>query len=584
MRFSRTRTRTKDEEISLGPEDVLLVTGGGKGIAAECALAFARETGVKLAFVGRSDPKLDKELANNFARIAAAGVRSSYVRADVTDAAAVRAAVAEIERKLGPVTAVLHGAGVNTPQLIGALDETAFRRTVLPKVSGAEKCLDGGGGKKIEAAGHVRLDHRAHRLAGRGGLRDGERMARGGDAVNFRPTIPGAAVSRSNGRCGRASGMGERLGRMEMLAQQGITPITVDAGVRIFCESCGVRPSRAQQFPKATPRNVSSDSSNADVAAPEDGRTPQPTSLVVTGRFGELPTLKMIEPELPLLRFLERKRVFYPGVELVVDVEVSLSTDPYLADHAVQKQPLLPAVMGLEAMAQTAMALAGRRKCRFSRTWNFLRPMAVPEQNKLTIRLAALHRENGAVEVCLRSEETDFQVDHFRAVCRFAENAVQTSKSAVSRISKSARLENVEPHPPDERFADLEIGDTAGLETCATSVSIALDPQTDLYGRILFHRGRFQRLRGYRFVERQGVRGGNRGGRRRGLVRSVSAGRICPRQSGGARCGIARDSSVHSASQNFADRDRAPRRFSPRPGRAFCPRQGAAARRRQFHF
>ena len=31
----------------LGPADVLLVTGGGKGIAAECALALARDTGVR---------------------------------------------------------------------------------------------------------------------------------------------------------------------------------------------------------------------------------------------------------------------------------------------------------------------------------------------------------------------------------------------------------------------------------------------------------------------------------------------------------------------------------------------------------
>ena len=138
----KSRTRPKNEgEFPLGSEDVLLVTGGGKGIAAECALAFARETGVKLALLGRSDPKSDKELANNLARIAAGGVRSSYVRADVTDAKAVRAAVAEMERKLGPVTAILHGAGVNTPQLIGALDEAAFRRTVLPKISGVKNIL-----------------------------------------------------------------------------------------------------------------------------------------------------------------------------------------------------------------------------------------------------------------------------------------------------------------------------------------------------------------------------------------------------------------------------------------------------------
>ena len=121
--------------------------------------------------------------------------------------------------------------------------------------------------------------------------------------------------------------MGERLGRIESLLQQGIAPITVDVGVRTFCDLL---------------------------------RQPQAaTALVVAGRFGEPPTLKMAEPELPLQRFLERKRIYYPGVELVVDAELSLPTDPYLADHAVQKQPLLPAVLGLEAMAQAAMALAG---------------------------------------------------------------------------------------------------------------------------------------------------------------------------------------------------------------------------------
>ena len=128
----------------------------------------------------------------------------------------------------------------------------------------------------------------------------------------------------------------------------------------------------------------------------------------------------MLEPELPLRRFLERKRVFYPGVELVVDAELSLRADPYLADHVVQKQPLLPAVLGLEAMAQAAMALAGSTDMPVFENVEFPRPVAVSDEAALTIRLAALRRENGCIEVCLRSEETDFQVDHFRAICRFA--------------------------------------------------------------------------------------------------------------------------------------------------------------------
>ncbi|HTV41611.1 MAG TPA: hypothetical protein VMF08_13600 [Candidatus Sulfotelmatobacter sp.] len=49
---------------------------------------------------------------------------------------------------------------------------------------------------------------------------------------------------------------------------------------------------------------------------------------------------------------------------------------------------------------------------------------------------------------------------------RATQPVAQTSKSAVSQVSKPAgraALYNV------VRLADLEIGDTAGLETCATS-------------------------------------------------------------------------------------------------------------------
>lgn len=423
-------------EFSVGPEDVLLVTGGGKGIAAECALALARETGVKLALVGRSDPKSDKELAENFARFAAAGVRSSYVRADVTDAKAVRAAVAEVERSLGPARAVLHGAGVNTPQLIGALDEADFRRTVDPKISGLQNILAAVNARKL------RLLVTFGSVIARTGLPGEADYATANEWLaalteDFRARHPRCRCLTLEWSVWSGAGMGERLGRLETLMQQGVTPITLDEGVRTFCELL---------------------------------RSPPPAvSLVVTGRFGEPPTLKMSEPELPLRRFLERKRVFYPGVELVADAELSLHTDPYLADHVVQKQPLLPGVLGLEAMAQTAMALAGSADVPVFENVEFVRPVSVPDQATLTIRLAALRTGNGRVEVCLRSEETDFQVDHFRAVCRFG----RPDETPVPRLALS----------PFE------------------SEPLPLDPPSDLYGRILFHCGRFCRLRGYRLLK-----------------------------------------------------------------------------------
>src|SRR5262249_31479571 len=142
-------------------------------------------------------------------------------------------------------------------------------------------------------------------------------------------------------------GMGERLGRMESLIQNGVMPIPPEMGVRILLELVQ--------------------------------RRGLPSTVVVTGRFGEPSTLKFAQPELPLRRFLERGRVFYPGVELVVDAELSAAADPYLEEHVVQKQKLLPAVLGLEAMAQLAMTLADAVEPPAFERVELTRPVAVPD-------------------------------------------------------------------------------------------------------------------------------------------------------------------------------------------------------------
>src|SRR6185295_14101988 len=188
-------------------------------------------------------------------------------------------------------------------------------------------------------------------------------------------------------------------------------------------------------------------------------------SIVATGRFGDPPTLEVERPELPLLRYLEKPRVYVPGIELVVDAEVSADTDPHLADHVFRGEPLFAAVLGLEAMAQAAMALAETDEIPVFENVVFSRPIAVPPGRSTTLRVAALLRDSGSVEVALRDASTGFAADHFRAVCRFGE-----ARDATPRLLAT-------PKPLDGK--------------------VALDPQ-DLYGRLLFHRGRFRRIQGYR--------------------------------------------------------------------------------------
>lgn len=422
--------------LPLGPEDLLLVTGGGKGIGAECALDLARTTGARLLLLGRSAPESDAELAANLERMRAAGVTALYAAADVTDASAVRAAVTRAEAALGRVTAVLHAAGRNEPRLLAALDEAAFRQTLAPKVKGLENVL-----AAIDPA-RLRLLIGFGSIIGRAGLRGEADYATANEWLGLRVERfarehPGCRGLTLEWSVWAGVGMGERLGTLEGLIRQGITPIPPGAGVE------ALRALLARDLPHA--------------------------SVVVAGRFGDPPTVEVERPELPLLRYLEKPRVFVPGVELVVDTRVSADTDPHLADHVLRGEPLFAAVLGLEAMAQAVQALLGRRDLPVFENVELKRPIAVPPGRSTTLRIAALVREPGLVEVVVRDASTGFQADHFRAVCRFAERTGDNG----------ARL-------------------ASGLAG-ASGFPIALDPG-DLYGGILFHTGRFRRLQEYRHL------------------------------------------------------------------------------------
>src|SRR5579864_6820668 len=108
---------------ALGTDDLLLVTGGGKGITAESALALAHAAGCRLALLGRSRPELDEELGNNLKRFRNANVKFEYFSVDLTDEKAASEAIQRIQSNLGTVTAVLHGAGVNNPKPLAEIME-----------------------------------------------------------------------------------------------------------------------------------------------------------------------------------------------------------------------------------------------------------------------------------------------------------------------------------------------------------------------------------------------------------------------------------------------------------------------------
>ncbi|GAB3885190.1 hypothetical protein GCM10029964_047450 [Kibdelosporangium lantanae] len=415
----------------LSQDDVLLVTGGGKGITAECALAIAQDSGARLALVGRADPAEDTELAANLARMDAAGVHVRYERADVTSAEQIRTAVGKLTAELGPVTAVLHGAGRNEPNALANLTPEAFDRTLAPKITGLRNVL-----AAIDPD-QVKLLITFGSIIGRAGLRGEAHYATANDwmtelTVDFQREHPDARALALEWSVWSGAGMGERLGVVEALVRDGITPISVDNGIALL-------------------RQVLADPSLGPV-------------LVVSGRAAGLPTLPLERRELPLLRFVDRVKAYYPGIELVTEADLSSGSDPYLDDHLLDGDLLFPAVLGMEAMTQVASVVSGDTSPPLLENVEFLRPIVVRPGAATTVRIAALAVEPGAVDVVIRSEETGFGADHFRARLRT-------------------------PRP-----------ETSGVDGSVDYPIVPVDPVTELYGGVLFQGQRFQKLLAYRLV------------------------------------------------------------------------------------
>ncbi|GGP92468.1 type I polyketide synthase [Streptomyces melanogenes] len=430
-------------EQVLGPNDVLLVSGGGKGLGFEGAAAFALSTGASLALLGRSDPVTDESLRRNLQRLAELGITASYQRADITDPLSASGAVAVLERKLGPVTALLHASGVNDPRRFTELTEAEVHAHLAPKTSGLSHLLAAVDRRRLRlligfgsVIGRYGLAGECHYALANGALRQMlEDEAR---------TLPDCRTLVIDWSVWADVGMGERLGVLDRLARLDVTPIPLEQGLGLLLRLAG--------------------------------NTPLPTAVTVHGRMGLPPRPLAAEPHARAGRFLQHTRVHYPGVELVVDNTVSEETDPYLSDHRIGGLTVLPAVVGLEAMAQVASALAGR-PLRHVQEVSLDRPVTLADGATRTLRLCAL-AEEGGIAVVLRSDETAFRADHFRAWF---------------------------PLPATARAAEPDGTGPAVRPVAADDPGV---PSEDLYGPLYFHTGRFRRVGALHGLRAREVRAG----------------------------------------------------------------------------
>jgi len=171
-------------ELNLNPKDVVVITGGAKGVTASTALALARHAKPTLVLLGRSplpapEPQWlasledeaavkkailesefsgtqitplqlekvfkahmsNREISRNIAKIKQAGATVLYRSVDVRDADQIKTVLDKVRSDYGPIAAVIHGAGTLEDRLI--IDKTIeqFDNVFDPKVKGLKALL-----------------------------------------------------------------------------------------------------------------------------------------------------------------------------------------------------------------------------------------------------------------------------------------------------------------------------------------------------------------------------------------------------------------------------------------------------------
>jgi enediyne polyketide synthase len=167
------------------------------------------------------------------------------------------------------------------PHALTSLDESSFRRTLATKIAGLETVL------AATDPASLRLLVTFGSIIGRAGLRGEADYATANDWLTdlthrVQEDYPDCRCLALEWSVWSGAGMGERLGVLESLMREGIWPIPPSDGISVLSQL---------------------------LADPQT-----PTSVVVMGRAEGLPTITLEPRELPLLRFVDRPRVHYPGV------------------------------------------------------------------------------------------------------------------------------------------------------------------------------------------------------------------------------------------------------------------------------
>jgi 8-amino-7-oxononanoate synthase len=417
----------------LGSEDVIVVTGGARGVGSKLAIALAQQFGCSLALVGRSAPSL--QTSETLAAIQAAGGRGSYHSADVRDVKAVSRVLSEIRERYGRIDGFVHAAGVIADGPVRTMEDVALRSVLDTKAAAALHLLSATIGDALKLAvfvsswsgrfgnagqaGYSAANEIVNRLASHlAALRPEVRVL----SVAFPPWEGTAMVSRIPG-----------FVRQE-LRDRGVTFVDHTTGVKAFLDALGAT-----------------------------------SGEVLVG--ANVPRLSDVR-----------------GVSRVV----TRGAQPYLEDHQMAGKPVMPLAVALNEMARAAVQSLGMKEAFSVKNFRLLKGVFVPDQVWLNVTVQRDERgeanDPARVELSAASTREAPAVLSYRALFApvseaslpvpAAVTAVQTLPLSVERFYESFAL-----HGPRLRAITsvdgLDANGISGWVKASRPKDWILDPITD---------------------------------------------------------------------------------------------------------
>jgi acyl transferase domain-containing protein/D-arabinose 1-dehydrogenase-like Zn-dependent alcohol dehydrogenase/acyl carrier protein len=114
------------------PGGTYVILGGAGGIGLVLARHLIQTVGAKVALIGRRSPAAGPETAVAELR-ALGGGDACYVQADASDPVAIKAAIAHIKDRFGPIHGAFHSAIVLADRSLDRMDQATFEAALHPK-------------------------------------------------------------------------------------------------------------------------------------------------------------------------------------------------------------------------------------------------------------------------------------------------------------------------------------------------------------------------------------------------------------------------------------------------------------------